>query len=65
MKKLIGTLVFLFAFSTNMGVEAKTVTNEEIAFASCVSVATELTAGRPDLFALAYNYCIRQRCDCF
>lgn len=64
MKKIVGTLVFLLAFSTNMDVEAKTVASEEIAFESCVSVAASLTANRPDLFALAYNYCIRQRCNC-
>lgn len=64
MRKIIGIFVFLLAFSTNMDVEAKTVANEEVTFESCVSVAASLTANRPDLFALAYNYCIHQRCGC-
>ncbi|MBO0354488.1 hypothetical protein J0656_10715 [Muricauda ruestringensis] len=64
MKKIIGMLLFLLAFSTNMDAEAKTLTDEEITFESCVSIASELTADRPDLFALAYNWCIYQRCGC-
>ena len=64
MKKIIGMLVFLMAFSAN--VDAKTTTFEkvEIVEESCVSIAGELTKDRPDLFALAYNYCIKQRCGC-
>lgn len=51
-------------FSTNMNADTKTVEIEEIVEESCVSIAAELTKDRPDLFALAYNYCIRQRCGC-
>ena len=64
MKKFIGILVFILAFSTNMDADAKNTETKEIAFESCVSNAHELTRDRPDLFALAYNYCIRQRCGC-
>lgn len=62
MKKIIGVLMFLLAFSTNTDAEAKIISNEEIVFESCVSIAAALTADRPDLFELAYNYCIYQRC---
>ncbi|MHA7829718.1 MAG: hypothetical protein ACX93O_01370 [Flagellimonas sp.] len=64
MKKIIGMLIFFLAFSTNMNAEAKSIIDEEAAFESCVSIASELTADRPDLFALAYNWCIYQKCGC-
>jgi len=65
MKKIIGTLVFLLAFSTSMNVEAKAATNDEITFESCVSIAADVSGGNPYYFQLAYNYCIYSRCDCF
>jgi len=65
MKKIIGVLIFMLAFSTNMDLEAKTTTNNEITFESCVSIAGDVSGGNPYYFQLAYNYCIYSRCDCF
>lgn len=62
MRKIIG--MFILAFTTNMNAEANTVVEEEVLSISCVSIASELTANRPDLFALAYNWCIYQKCGC-
>ncbi|KPM33007.1 Hypothetical protein I595_1434 [Croceitalea dokdonensis DOKDO 023] len=64
MKRIFGVVVLFLTFSASVNAGTNVNEKEDLPFESCVSIAAKLTKGRPDLFALAYNWCIYERCGC-
>ena len=64
MKKLVGFLLFLCASFGSLNGKNSELLQKELIEESCVSIAGKLTKDRPDLFRLAYGWCIKQRCGC-